>query len=315
MPTRLPDPNRGYIMRASDGVRIDAAGQVALVKAGGPDAPGHLEFLCLSGSEHASLACHVHHRGHEALFVLEGTLDLVLDGSRERLEPGGYASVPPGVPHAYLMRAPRTRIATWTIGGGAVRLHDVLAGTHDRPLPADTDSAWTACPTPPRQWRPRGLPDDVMPYVLNQGEGEHLAAGRQVFTLLSTQRATGGGFLTVSTEGGPDAATPLHYHNRHTEAFFCVEGQMTMWLDGVQHTLTAGDFVHVPPGAVHAYRLDSPRTRFLGVLSPGISEPFFRALCEPWPSAAPPGLPLPYRLDRVAPAADMLDVHFLGPPF
>jgi (S)-ureidoglycine aminohydrolase len=84
------------------------------------------------------------------LFVVDGSLELVLDEERHALEPGGYAFVPPG--------------ADWTLrnpGDAAARFHwirkayQVVDGieppapfvTHDRDVPPepmpDTDGAWT----------------------------------------------------------------------------------------------------------------------------------------------------------------------------
>jgi NAD(P)-dependent dehydrogenase (short-subunit alcohol dehydrogenase family) len=67
-------------------------------------------------------------------------------------------------------------------------------------------------------------------------------------------------------------------------------------------------------GVAHAYRLDPPGGRFIGVLVPGLFESFFRTLCVPWPRAAPPVDPQPVRVDRVLALAGRLDVTFLEPP-
>jgi quercetin 2,3-dioxygenase len=309
----LPGRDRPRVLRATDGVRHHVCGQIAVIKNGNAT-NGELELSCLSGPDGASVGSHVHHTGHEAILVLEGSLDLAMDGTVARLESGDYASIPPGTTHAYRMHGASTEVAQWTLGGRAGRFLEALATASEHPLPEDTDTQWRDASSGSRGSLGRGLPDSVVPYVLRRGEGEHLAAGLQVFTFLSHQRATGGRFITVATEGRTDERTPLHLHEHHSETFLCLEGGMTMWVDGERHGLGPGDFVHVPPGTVHAYCLHSPGSRFVGVLVPGLFEPFFRTLCEPWPSAEPPRFPLPFHFDRVLTAADPLDVRFLEPP-
>lgn len=42
-----------------------------------------------------------------------------------------------------------------------------------------------------------------------------------------------------------------HYHNVMEENFFCLEGTVEVYVDGVRHTLTEGQFIHVEPNEVH----------------------------------------------------------------
>ena len=48
-----------------------------------------------------------------------------------------------------------------------------------------------------------------------------------------------------------NAPFPAHYHARHEETVFVIEGEGSMWIDGAPHELVAGTLVHVPRGAVH----------------------------------------------------------------
>jgi mannose-6-phosphate isomerase-like protein (cupin superfamily) len=47
-----------------------------------------------------------------------------------------------------------------------------------------------------------------------------------------------------------DGARP-HYHKRSTELYYVLEGSGTVTLDGVEHPVTKGSLVHIPPGVVH----------------------------------------------------------------
>jgi mannose-6-phosphate isomerase-like protein (cupin superfamily) len=43
----------------------------------------------------------------------------------------------------------------------------------------------------------------------------------------------------------------LHYHRRSTELYYVLEGDGSVLLDGVEHPVTKGSLVHIPPGVVH----------------------------------------------------------------
>jgi quercetin 2,3-dioxygenase len=79
-----------------------------------------------------------------------------------------------------------------------------------------------------------------------------------------------------------------------------------------------GDFLQVPAGTTHSYRIDAAYTRFIGPLAPGLFEPFFRAMCEPFDGHVNPPIPGPVRFDRVMQQLGDLDLVLTerpsGPP-
>lgn len=50
-----------------------------------------------------------------------------------------------------------------------------------------------------------------------------------------------------------DGAKP-HYHLRSTELYYVLQGEGHVLLDGVEHPVTQGSLVHIPPGVVHGAR-------------------------------------------------------------
>lgn len=72
----------------------------------------------------------------------------------------------------------------------------------------------------------------------------------------------------------PGIATPLHRHERESEAFFVLEGRMTYRAgdadDYDDHELYAGCFIWLPAGVPHAFRIrgETP-ARFLTMVDPG----------------------------------------------
>jgi mannose-6-phosphate isomerase-like protein (cupin superfamily) len=62
---------------------------------------------------------------------------------------------------------------------------------------------------------------------------------------------------------------PRHIHHRTTEAFYVIDGALSIVLDDREVTADAGSFVTVPPGVVHTFAVhgDAP-ARFLVIVSP-----------------------------------------------
>jgi mannose-6-phosphate isomerase-like protein (cupin superfamily) len=60
-----------------------------------------------------------------------------------------------------------------------------------------------------------------------------------------------------------------HYHKRSTELYYVLDGVGCVVLDGVEHPVTRGSLVHIPPGVVHGA---VGRMRVLVVGIPDIAE-------------------------------------------
>ena len=103
-----------------------------------------------------------------------------------------------------------------------------------------------------------------------------------------------------------------------TELFHCLNGEMEMFVGDGFLTLSPGDFLHVPPKTAHSFQLKKHDTRFLGFITPGDFEPFFRYLCTPFDGYRYPLVPHPFRFDRVIQHLSELDLTILerpgGPP-
>jgi mannose-6-phosphate isomerase-like protein (cupin superfamily) len=65
-----------------------------------------------------------------------------------------------------------------------------------------------------------------------------------------------------------DGARP-HYHKRSTEIYYVLDGSGSVVLDGVEHPVSKGSLVHIPPGVIHGAR---GRMRVLVIGIPDIAE-------------------------------------------
>ncbi len=327
----LPGEQVLYSLRNGEGEHHLMGGQVATIIARREETQGEFSAAILTGSMDAGLPMHSHQSTDEAIYLLDGRLELHLNGRVHLLTAGDYAYIPSGTRHGYRMKSWRTRFVTYSIGDKLTALYQTLGTPFSRPVPPE-QVVLTLSPVQlqaaaakadisfhgdlPLEVNPvlvtsKLIPSTRQPYVLQAGEGERLVAADQLYSFLQTSASTDGRFFAVMTEGPTGRAIPWHYHQHHTENFFCVDGLMTMWVNGEEVKLYPGDYMQVPPNTVHSYRLDAPYTRFFGWLVPAVFEPFFRYVGDPYESHVFPMKPSRLRFDRVLAHINELDLRIV----
>lgn len=280
----LPKEKVPYLLRSGEGGRYLFGRQVATVMANGKSTGDLFEIVLLSGGKGDAFPLHIHKNTHEGLLVLDGKLELTLDGEHHLLAAGDYANIPAGTPHSYRMQSHRTRLVSYTMKGNVAHMYSVLGTPYDHAehpphaseevskerfakaaeaadiIFAEDENRAGA----PKLVENTELPAGVVPYVLESGEGDRLLTGDQLHRIVAAQKNTDGQFIVVSSEGPKGDRIVDHYQEHHTETFYCLEGQMTMWADGEEIQPNPGDFLHVPASTVHSYRLDSHYTKMVG---------------------------------------------------
>ena len=152
------------------------------------------------------------------------------------------------------------------------------------------------------------------PYVLGSEDGEFFwGVDGSLWTLKASAEQTGGRFSLIEEFGQLQEGTPLHVHHEDDEAFYVLEGELTFYLDNDQPIpASAGSFVHIPGGVVHAFKVASETARYLITTTPQ-HERFYRAISEPAQSRSfPPQAPLD--MEKVEAACQEYGVEILGPP-
>ncbi|TPG75892.1 cupin domain-containing protein [Pseudomonas arsenicoxydans] len=102
-------------------------------------------------------------------------------------------------------------------------------------------------------------------------------------------------------EGVQGGGPPLHFHP-WDEAFYVVDGQVEVTVAGVSNRVSAGGYVHIPGGAIHAYKNISQTAKMIGVVSDPRGGQFFAAMDR---------LRVPEDLPRILEIAEAYDVTFL----
>jgi quercetin dioxygenase-like cupin family protein len=116
----------------------------------------------------------------------------------------------------------------------------------------------------------------------------------------------------------PGVATPLHRHTREAEAFFLLDGSMTYRAGQETFHLSAGDFLWLPVGLPHAFRVTgSTPVRFLGFTAPGGLMALYDEVGIPATQRRLPGadgLPMAEEIARWNEVGPRYGLQVVGPP-
>lgn len=149
-------------------------------------------------------------------------------------------------------------------------------------------------------------------YVRHAGEAERRWMNDTCTDFLATGESTGGAFALVDETAQRGESVPLHFHAGDAESFYVLEGEVSFFLgDDPPVRAGTGAFVHVPGGAVHGFRIESEKARYL-ILTTAHHGDFYRAISNP---AGPAGGPSAERVDgdQIARACEAYGIHFVRP--
>jgi quercetin dioxygenase-like cupin family protein len=200
---------------------------------------------------------HVHREHTDAFYVLEGELSFALGSGAERVRvpAGTYVAVPPNLVHSFL--------------------NDGSADAHFLNFHAP-DGGFAAFMRGRRDGRDVGFdsfdpPDDggrpaTEAIVSGPGEGERLRSRNRVATLKGATPALSLGEWELD---GPFGGPEPHHHDAEVDAFYVLDGELAMTLDGSVHEAGPGTLAAVPRGTRHKFAHDRPgRARFLNLHAP-----------------------------------------------
>ncbi len=154
-------------------------------------------------------------------------------------------------------------------------------------------------PTPESAVVPTGVaPRPLAPFVRGPGTPGHLGPLDVTIHVLVRGADTGGGWALVDYTMPPGfAGPPTHAHDLATEAFYGIEGETRLEVNGREVALLPGAVAVVPPGVMHRFRNATDRpARHLVVLTPAGFEGYFDDLAAlaaehgAWPPAEPAAL-------------------------
>jgi len=145
--------------------------------------------------------------------------------------------------------------------------------------------------------------------------------GRAVWFLggLLTWKAVGsdtqGHYELVEQLGKRGFASPIHTHERETEGFYILEGNVSFILGSKTISATPGSFLYVPQQTKHGFVVESEEAKFLVLISPSGLESFFDEIGKPAKSLTlPPPLESTPSPEQIEAVAVKYGQKFFGPP-
>jgi mannose-6-phosphate isomerase-like protein (cupin superfamily) len=134
------------------------------------------------------------------------------------------------------------------------------------------------------------------PIVLRPGEGQTIDLGNFEMSVKATGAETGGLFSLLEAAEPPNFGPPMHIHHDCSEAFYVLEGEYRIFVEGAEHRCPAGSFILIPSGLRHGFRVGDVASRKLNLYAPAEMIGYFRSLAE----AMDKGAADPTRLDDIA---------------
>src|ERR1700723_465137 len=287
----LPGARRMYVLPDGKG-EYHRIGSFVMTRITRPVESGNTyEIATFAGATGATMPRHKHLASHAAMVVMAGDVELELDGNSWRMLRGDFANIPAGTPHSWVMRSDRSRFALFSMGDRTGAAYVAMGSPVDTSTPPSGDlraipparfaaaamagdfqlSQLAAPPADAERVSNLILPTTPSAYVLLDGGGERYGGN----TFCAKDANTNGQFVFIMTEGGGGPGIGAHFHARHTEDFFALDGKTMVWAQGKAVPLTSGDFVQAPPRNLHGFKMVEPYNRFVGFLTPGIFENFF----------------------------------------
>jgi quercetin dioxygenase-like cupin family protein len=138
---------------------------------------------------------------------------------------------------------------------------------------------------------------------VKSGEGDARWWFGQLAEIKATAADTGGQLTIIEVTCAPGFEAPLHVHHREDEAFWILEGGVTLQVGEETFEAAAGDYALGPRDIPHRYSVGDEGCRMLFICTPGGFEALVRDMSEPAASRTvpPPGeLPDMERVQAIA---------------
>ncbi len=121
----------------------------------------------------------------------------------------------------------------------------------------------------------------LAPVAVPGGEGEARWWFGALAVIKATSADTGGQMTIVEVTEAPGAEAPLHVHHREDEAFWILEGDVTLEVGDTTIEAHAGDYAFGPREIPHRYTVGDAGCRMLFICTPGGFEDLVIGMSEP----------------------------------
>jgi quercetin dioxygenase-like cupin family protein len=139
------------------------------------------------------------------------------------------------------------------------------------------------------------------------GEGKKLAVAGDPFTCKAVGENTGNAWALFEATVLPGSIVPGHKHDGFDEAFYILDGELEMSVEGEKVIASAGCFVNVRRGMVHSYQNTGPQAaRYLTWTHPAGIEHFYEEIDQDVKA-------LPEDIEKVLTIAERHQIQIMPP--
>jgi quercetin dioxygenase-like cupin family protein len=129
--------------------------------------------------------------------------------------------------------------------------------------------------------RPMSTSPTLQAVAVAAAEGEARWWFQSLSVIKATAADTGGRLTIVEVTEPPGAQAPLHVHHREDEAFWILEGSVTLYVGDAVIEARAGDYAFGPRDIPHRYEVGPEGCRMLFICTPGGFEDLVREMSVP----------------------------------
>ena len=121
----------------------------------------------------------------------------------------------------------------------------------------------------------------LKPAFVAGDEGEARWWGGGLAVIKASAADTSGQMTIVEVTEPPGTEAPLHVHHNEDEAFWVLDGEVSLEIGETTIEARAGDYAFGPRGIPHRYTVGDAGCRMLFILTPGGFEDLVVAMSEP----------------------------------
>jgi mannose-6-phosphate isomerase-like protein (cupin superfamily) len=239
------------VLQLGEGERITGDGDLSVILIADVEQIGLVSVRSEPGGNAPPL--HLHKQHAECFFVLEGELTFRLEDRELRAGAGTWVHVPPEVVHTFGVTGD-TRAHFLDIHVPSCGFGDFVRGLHAAASEDELRAVRAVFDQQPAPEYATGDPGLVVLRRTGGAEGEKISERpvRRSTLLLDADELT----VTEFFYGPGERGAQRHVHHHHADAFFVVEGELTMAVGSGSLRAPAGTLVVFPPDVVHGFDND-----------------------------------------------------------
>ena len=141
-----------------------------------------------------------------------------------------------------------------------------------------------------------------------------LYRGTSVVKFLLSSEDTNNALSIIEVHALAGTEPPRHVHDKEDEVFVIKEGEVTFFVGENMIKSYPGDVVFAPRGVAHHFKIDTPSSKILGIITPGGFDRFFWKQSVPYSAGEPippVGPPSQSAIDAIIKLSNEFGVRFV----